>query len=266
MSSTRQEILELATDIAREAGRTLMWFYERPREKHARMKGLRDPVTDADVASENLIAERIRQRFPDHAILAEEKDRGRADGEHLWIVDPLDATVNFLHGHPLFAVSIAYYHRGVGEVGVVYAPYLGEMFTAARGEGCRLNGKLLEVSKTEALDQSVLATGFHYQRHEQVDNNVARFTHLILQVRGIRRGGCASLDLAYVAAGRFDGYWELWLSPYDVAAGAILVREAGGRVTDLGDGDEWLHGGQILATNGPMHETLRAELAAAAPR
>ncbi len=260
------EELDFAVDVAREAGRILMWYYERPCEKNPRMKGLRDPVTAADMASENAIVARIRERYPTHSILAEEEDRGPVSGDHLWIVDPLDATVNFLHGHPFFAVSIGYYYRGVGRAGVVYAPALRELFTAGRDEGCRLNGRRLAVSKTDDLGNAVLATGFTYRRHEIVDNNVARFDHLILRVRGIRRAGCASLDLAYVAAGRFDGYWEMWLSSYDVAAGAVLVEEAGGRVSDLSGEQTWLSGEQIVATNGALHATLLDELAAAAPR
>jgi len=252
--------LDFAIEVAREAGRILMGFYERPETKHPRMKGVRDPVTDADVASENHIAERIRDRFPGHAILAEEVDRGATSGEDLWIVDPLDATVNFLHGHPLFAVSIAFYHKGEPAVGVVYAPYLEELFYAERSGGAHLSGRQIFVSQTSELGQSVLATGFHYDRDRQEHNNVDNFNNLILRVRGIRRGGCASLDLAYVAAGRFDGFWELWLSPYDVAAGALIVREAGGCVTDFRGGESWLHGRRIVASNGPLHETLRPML------
>lgn len=178
----------------------------------------------------------------------------------LWLIDPIDGTINFVHGHPHFAVSIGVYVGGKPKYGVVYNPIIDELFSAEAGKGATLNGKRIKVSTEKKLADSLLATGFPYLRNRIANNNLTNFSQLSLEVRGIRRIGVASLDLAYVACGRFDGFWELHLQPYDVAAGALIVREAGGKVTDFEAKDDWLRSGNIIATNGKIHEGIRKRL------
>jgi myo-inositol-1(or 4)-monophosphatase len=259
-----QAVLAFAVDTALAAGEVLV-AHDAPFPRPPRLKGAIDPVTDADLASERLIVERLRARFPSHAICAEEEVRDAASPGPTWYVDPLDGTVNFSQAHPFFAVSIACYDGPVPVAAVVHAPRLRETFAAAAGCGATLNGQLLGVSAKAALLESVLATGFAYRRRELADNNVAHFADMVLRVRGLRRCGSAALDLAYVAAGRLDGYWEPHLSPWDVAAGALLVREAGGVVTDMRGGDDWLHGRSAVACGPALHASILAVLAGREP-
>ncbi len=252
-----------AEATAREAGVVLMQHHRSVPQGEVRLKGVRDPVTDADLASERLIVSRLRERYPETAIFAEEETRETAAGL-TWYVDPLDGTVNFSQSHPFFAVSIALYHDARPLVGVVHAPALDETFTAEAGGGTRFNGAPAAVSDKRALIDAVLATGFAYGRQDYDDDNVARFADMVLRVRGLRRAGSAALDLAYTAVGRLDGYWEPHLNSFDVAAGALLVREAGGVVTDLDGGDTWLDGRSILAAGPGLHAVMQATLAAAA--
>jgi len=177
-----------------------------------------------------------------------------------WFIDPLDGTVNFVHQIPAFAVSMALYVGLEPEVALVHLPRLGEMFTAVRGGGARLNGAPIRVSRTSDLADAILATGFPYRRGELAHNNLANFASFYLDVRDLRRMGSAAMDLAYVAAGRIDGFWELHLSPHDVAAGALLVREAGGIVRDADGGEAWLRGGHIVASSPQLFEVIRARL------
>jgi myo-inositol-1(or 4)-monophosphatase len=225
------------------------------------LKGMRDPVTEADIASERHIVGRIREAYPQDAIYAEEETRDAASDGLTWYVDPIDGTVNFSQSHPFFAVSLALFDGLTPLVGVVHAPRLQETFAAGAGLGTTLNGNLVRVSSKTALIEAVLATGFSYQRHEVADNNLNHFNEFILDVRGLRRCGSAALDLAYTAAGRLDGYWEPHLNPFDVAAGALLVMEAGGVVTDMSGGDGWLHGGTIAAAPKVMHDLMLSRLA-----
>lgn len=254
-------VLEFATDVARGAGRLLMRQLGRLGAADISNKSRVDLVTAADRESEAFIVRRIRATYPEHAIVAEESAPHGPSGDTRWIVDPLDGTTNFVHGFPLFAVSIAVEVGGVPEVGVVHAPMMNETFSARRGAGATLNGVPLRVSETDALIASLLATGFAYDRWDRARNNLAEFGRLTMSTQGVRRGGAASLDLAYVAAGRLDGYWEMGLAPWDIAAGALLVTEAGGRVTDLTGGGGWVAGDEILATNGRLHAALAAALA-----
>jgi myo-inositol-1(or 4)-monophosphatase len=229
------EVLSVARSAALDAGALLLDRLGRLAASQVRSKSAaRDLVTEADVASERLLVGRLRAAFPGHAIEAEEEvhDGGEDDGRPRWFLDPLDGTVNFVHGLPCFAVSVALWRAGVPEVAVVHAPRLGETFTALRGQGARLDGRAIRVSAATSLAECVLATGFPYRRGELAHDNRENFNRFFYDVRGMRRMGSAAIDLAYVAAGRFDGYWELHLSPHDVAAGALLVREAGGTVTD----------------------------------
>ena len=253
--------LEFATDVAREAGEILMAQLGRLDSARVTKKGRIDLVTEADVQSERYILGRIQNEFPEHDVYAEETERLDRGRDYCWIIDPLDGTTNFVHGFPFFSVSIALLHKHEPEIGVVYAPYLDEMFAAAVGKGARRNDERIQVSRTTDLVDSLLATGFAYRLAETPDNNIDNFTRLLLEAQGIRRPGSAAIDLAYVACGRLDGFWELHLKPWDVAAGALLVTEAGGRVTDFTNGQKHLYGSNIVATNGFIHASLTSRLA-----
>ncbi|MBD2465450.1 inositol monophosphatase [Oscillatoria sp. FACHB-1407] len=216
-----------------------------------------DLVTEADKAAEHAILTVIKRHFPGHAILAEESGRsGDATATYLWAIDPLDGTTNFAHQYPFYAVSIGLLIEGIPQVGVVYNPSLQELFRAAKGLGATRNRQPIRVSTTSELSKSLLVTGFAYDRRETSDNNYAEFCHLTHLTQGVRRGGSASMDLAYVACGRLDGYWERGLSPWDMAAGVVLVEEAGGVVTAYDNSPFVLQSGRILATNGHIHTAL----------
>lgn len=252
--------LVVAEAAAREAGAILMQHFGHLDRGRIRSKSAaRDLVTAADVESERAIVARLRAAFPDDAIEAEEEvhDAADASGRPRWFVDPLDGTINFVHGLPAFAVSIARYVGGAPEVAVVHLPRLAETFTAESGKGARLDGEAIFVSETSVLGDAILATGFPYRRNELRHNNLENFGRFFLDVRGMRRMGSAAMDLAFVAAGSFDGFWELHLSPHDVAAGALLVREAGGIVRDADGGEDWLRGGHIVAANAGLFEAIR---------
>jgi myo-inositol-1(or 4)-monophosphatase len=230
-------------------------------------KGLRrELVTAADREAERIVVGGLQQRFPDHGVLAEEgvlTEQGRSSraGDWLWIVDPLDGTTNFVHGLPFYCVAVALAFRGEVVLGAVHAPALGQSYAAARGLGARRNGAPIEVSDTAQLGDALLGTGFAYVRDEPGrDDNVGRIGRVLPSCRDLRRFGSAQLDLCLVGAGHLDAYWELYLAPYDVAAGAVIVQEAGGTVTDLEGGSDWLSGGQILASNGRLHRDLLARL------
>ncbi len=256
-----REALELAESVAREAGDILLEYLGRLGSADIRSKSVsRDLVTAADVASERHIVQRIRERFPSHAIEAEEEVHELGSEGPRWIIDPLDGTVNFVHSIPCFCVSIALYIGNQPLAAVVHAPVLRETFCAALGGGARLNGRELSVTGTTSLGDALLATGFPYRRNELANNNLANFIELSPDVRGMRRLGSAALDLAYTAAGRLDGFWELHLSAHDVAAGALLVREAGGVVTDFDGGEDWLYGGHILAAGPSLQTVLRSRV------
>lgn len=253
--------LAVAKMAARDAGRVLLEHYGNLDRNAIRTKSsARDLVTQADVATERVIVQRLRRECPDHAIEAEEEVKDPADARLRWYLDPLDGTVNFVHGIPAFSVSIALYDGEIPLVGVVHAPKLGETFAARAGGGAFADGVRMQVSETSALSDALLATGFPYRRNELANDNVANFDALILAVRDVRRMGSAALDLAYVAAGRLDGYWELHLSPHDLAAGALLVREAGGVVTDLHGGNAWLRAGHVVAANAELAPLIRARV------
>ncbi|MBI4469653.1 MAG: inositol monophosphatase [Acidobacteria bacterium] len=225
-------------------------------------KGRIDLVTEADLQSEALIRERLAIRYPRHQLLAEEG--GLADGsssDHRWIVDPLDGTTNFAHGYPVFCVSIALEVGGKVELGVVYDPMRDELFAAERGAGASLNNKPIRVSSTEKLSGSLLSTGFPYDIKTSRLTNLEHWSNFALRVQGLRRDGAAALDLCYVGCGRHDGFWELGLSPWDVAAGTLIVEEAGGRVTDLHGGPSSIYRREILASNQFIHDQMVEVLA-----
>ena len=262
----RERARTIALEAARDAGELqLASLGKLDSARIARKSSMRDLVTEVDVACERLLVARLRESFPDHAIEAEEEVRDAVLEEApergaRWFLDPLDGTINYVHGLPAFAVSLGLYIDGVPEVAVVHAPRLEETFHAVRGGGAFLGDKPLRVSDCEALGEAVLATGFPYRRGELEHDNLANFSRLFYDVRGMRRMGSAAIDLAYTAAGRFDGYWELHLSPHDVAAGGLLVLEAGGLVSDFDGGQDWLRGGHVVAAGAALAEALRQRL------
>lgn len=247
-------MLESVVAVAEVAGRVLREKFNRPLiVKH---KGSIDLVTEADQAAEAAAVAWIRSRYPDHDIIAEEGDYGRLGNEFCWIIDPLDGTTNYAHGFPWFAVSVALTQQGEVVAGAVFNPLAGHLFTATRGGGAFLNGERLRVSRTAQLDQALLATGFPYDRKESTVNNYDHFVAFQQAAQACRRPGAASLDLCWTAAGRFDGYWEMKLKPWDVAAGMLLVEEAGGRVSDFDGGPFRLDGQECLASNGLLHPAM----------
>ena len=225
-------------------------------------KGPKDFVSEVDRSAEAAIVETLLAAYPDHAILAEE---GTAKGknssaEHVWIIDPLDGTTNFLHGFPQYCVSIALAHRGIVTQGVIFDPVRNDLFTASRGRGAYLNDRRIRVSKRQHLRDCLIGTGFPFRDGSYLDTYLAMMRAMITHTAGIRRPGAAALDLAYVAAGFYDGFWEVGLNPWDVAAGSLLVLEAGGLIGDLtGEGD-YLHGGQVIAANPKIFVQMVKEL------
>ncbi len=225
------------------------------------LKGAKNLVTEIDLASEKLIVETIQAEFPDHSILAEEGDYPVGDGLHTWVIDPLDGTTNYAHGYPWFCVSIALMVGGELQVGVIYNPMTDDLFTAIAGQGAFHNGARIAVSGRQPLGSSLLATGFPYDCATDPENNFDHFVCFQKAARGIRRCGAAALDLAWLAAGRLDGFWEVKLKPWDVAAGTLLVQEAGGRVTAFDGAEYEITNHRILASNGLIHDEMSALLA-----
>lgn len=262
-SVTVQEFLGQAEGIAREAGALLREFYHRG--VRTEYKGDVDLVTEADRASEKLITERLRAAFPDHGVYGEEGTRSALGSEFRWYVDPLDGTTNFAHGFPVFCVVLGCERRSAGlaaeqdgemVAGVVYDPLRDEMFSAARGAGATLNGAPIKVSRAKSLQESLIATGFpSHKRHRSP--NVHFYQEFTLRSHGVRRAGSAALDLAYVAAGRLEGFWEFKLNPWDTSAGYLLVEEAGGRITRFDGSKFQLDSDEVFATNGLIHDEMR---------
>jgi myo-inositol-1(or 4)-monophosphatase len=250
-------LLNFAIQTAHEAGRVLAERFGRSiKISH---KGDIDLVTESDVAAERLIVERIKSYYPRHSILAEESgDSQMHDGVHAewkWIIDPLDGTTNYAHGYPCFCVSIALERAGEVVLGVIHDPIRDETFAAERGEGATLNGRRIHVSEVDELNRAMLCTGFPYDVRERGDF-ARHFTNFIMHAQAVRRDGSAALDLAYVAAGRFDGFWEEGLRPWDVAAGVIIVEEAGGRVSHYDGAPFHIYTPPIVASNGLIHADL----------
>jgi myo-inositol-1(or 4)-monophosphatase len=227
-------------------------------------KGDINLVTEMDTRSERTIVGTLTAAFPGHGVLAEEETVRRNNSGFLWIIDPLDGTTNYAHGYPCFSVSIALQHQGQVAVGVVYDPMRDELFSAIRGKGAHLNGRPVRVSSLDTLIKSLLATGFPYDRKESGENNMNYFHALLMASQEVRRDGSAALDLCAVAAGRFDGFWELKLKPWDVAAGSLIVQEAGGMISDLAGNPAALDAGEILASNGRIHQQMLEVLRRAA--
>jgi myo-inositol-1(or 4)-monophosphatase len=252
-------LLEDAVRIAHLAGtliksRFTTGFSIHYKDRTAQGEG--DIVTEVDRASQDLIESEILERYPDHGILAEEGLDLKGDSGFLWVVDPIDGTTNYAHSFPVFSVSIAVVYRSETICGVVHNPVSEETFTGTGGKGASMNGRPISVSNTDLLRKSLLGTGFPYNIDRTADNNLDHFRSFALRTQGIRRCGSAALDLCFVAAGRLDGFWELNLKPWDIAAGALIVREAGGLTSDFEGNPLALDGKQVLATNGSIHDQM----------
>ena len=260
-----QPLLNIAIQAARRAGEIIVRGLNRLHRLDVRAKGQNDFVSEIDTQAERDIIETVRRRYPQHAFLAEESGQSGEDSEFVWIIDPLDGTTNFLHGYPQFAVSIGVQRRGRMEHAVVYDPMRQELFTASRGEGAQLDGKRIRVSAHVGLERALIGTGFPYRSNLQwLDPYMAMLKAVTQATAGIRRPGAAALDLAYVAAGRLDAFWELGLSPWDTAAGTLLITEAGGMVGRL-NGSEYKQEGDIVAGSPKVYAPLLELLAPHVP-
>lgn len=255
-----QTFLDIATEAALAAGVVLQDYWGKLEDIQEKGRP-GDLVTEADRAAEVAILAVLERHVPGHAILTEETgELGQAGSEFRWAIDPLDGTTNYAHQYPFSAASIGLLFQGQPIVGAIFDPFHQELFRAAKGIGATRNRRPISVSKTADLTRSLLVTGFAYDRRETQDNNYAEFCHFTHLTQGVRRGGAASVDLAYVACGRLDGYWERGLSPWDIAAGVIIVQEAGGLVTAYDGKPIQIESGRILATNGHLHTVMMAEL------
>jgi len=248
------QYLETARKAAQKAGLMLVQNIRSSRE--ITYKGKVDLVTNFDRQSQGIIHDSIKKDFPEHDIMAEEGLRKEKGSDFRWIIDPIDGTTNYAHRFPVFSISIAVKKKGEVLVGLVLDPIRNELFTAKKGEGAYLNNQEIRVSCIEELDKSLLATGFPYDIRESELNNLDHFSHFALRCQAVRRCGSAALDLCYVASGRVDGFWEIKLAPWDTAAGVLIVREAGGVVTDFHNREFSLNKKQVLATNGKIHEQM----------
>jgi len=267
-TKTRQSIfLDTAILAARAAGKVLRKFFAT--EIRIDFKGEVNLVTEADRKAEAVIVQTIRKKYPDHRFLAEEGGEHATPesvgSDYKWIVDPLDGTTNFAHSFPMFSISIGLEVHGEVVLGVVYDPLREELFLSEKGKGATLNGRRIHVSKTEKLNASLLVTGFAYDVRQDLMNNLDHFSNFSLRVQGVRRTGSAALDLCYVACGRFDGFWEMKLSPWDTAAGFLIATEAGATVTDFGNHPYQIYLKEILATNGKIHREMVEVLELAKP-
>jgi myo-inositol-1(or 4)-monophosphatase len=268
-----EKVARLGRQAALAAGAVMRQNYLKPH--HIELKGQIDPVTETDYQAQEIIQGIIRQAFPDHGFLAEEREREgggavettgpawEADPPpYRWIIDPLDGTVNFAHGFPMFCVSIAFEAAGRLEYGVIYDPLRDELFEALIGQGARLNGGPIQVSKTAPLEAALVATGFPYDIRERLPETLGRMGRVLGEVQGLRRTGSAALDLCYVACGRLDGFFEENLKPWDTAAGLLIVSEAGGRITTFDGGAYDIYAPNILVSNGVLHDQMLSLLKA----
>jgi myo-inositol-1(or 4)-monophosphatase len=249
-------MLNVAIEAAKEAGKFLKFNLGKVKEIKRKIGQETNLVTEIDRQSEKMIIDMIKRHFPQHSYLAEESGVGERASEYKWIIDPLDGTTNYTHHFPCFAVSIALEKNGEIILGVVYDPNLDELFTAEKGKGAFVNGKRLAVSKADTLIRSLLVTGFPYNIKDNPDHAIEHFINFLKESQAVRRMGSAAIDLAYVAAGRIDGFWEVALNPWDVAAAALLVSEAGGKVTDFSGNPHNIYGKPVLASNGIIHEEM----------
>lgn len=259
-------MLSNAVKAARRAGNIITRASDDIGALKIQTKTYNDYVTEVDKAAEQAIIETLKDLYPTHGFLGEESGESNADAEHIWIIDPLDGTTNFLHGFPQYSISIALQERGVLTQGLVYDPNRNDLFTATKGRGAFLNDKRIRVSQRTKLQQAMVGTGFPFRDFTHLETYLAMLSDLIKKTSGIRRPGSAALDLAYVAAGWYDGFWEIGLSAWDIAAGGLLVQEAGGIVADFEGNESWLKTGNIVAANpkifAQMVQTLAPHLTA----
>lgn len=246
--------LELAKKCALDAGDLLMKYLGKTGRYE--LKSHNSLLTEADIESENLIIGEIKSYFPEHSFHAEESGRNINDSGYLWLIDPLDGTTNFAHTYPFFSVSIALQVSGIVEIAVVYDPVKKELFYAEKGRGSYLNDRQIFVSKVSSLNESHLVTGFVHEHKWVIEKNLKHFEKFILNSQAVRRDGSAALDLCYIASGRYDGFWEMGLNPWDTAAGVLIVREAGGTVTDFASNDFKLESYELLASNNLIHKSM----------
>lgn len=250
-------MLNIAVQAARKAGKVVTYFVDRPDKMEAEKKGANDFVTLADKLAEEEIIRVIQHSYPHHTILSEESGLTQGENEDFcWIIDPLDGTTNFVHGFPQIAISIALKHRGQLEIGVIYDPLRQELYTASRGEGAQLNNQRLRVSQTKKLSDGLIGTSFPNHDKNKIEPYLASFNTLLPLVSSVRRAGSAALDLAYVAAGRLDGCWASGLQSWDIAAGILLIREAGGMSSDFNGQDQSMENGTIIAGNPKIHPEM----------
>jgi myo-inositol-1(or 4)-monophosphatase len=257
MTNSLDSLLTIATEAAREAGAFLQYNIGKVKNIERKKGEETNLVTEIDKRSEVMIIEKIKRHFPDHDVLGEEGGETNTSSEYRWIIDPLDGTTNYTHGLPFFCVTIGVEHKGEIVAGVIFDPIAEELFTAEKGKGAFLNGNRIGVSPTPTLIESLLVTGFPYNVKENPGNVVQHFVDFLPLAQGIRRLGSAALDMAYIACGRLDGYWEVYLNPWDKAAGILIVREAGGRVTNFdGNQTDVIYRPDTLASNGIIHDDM----------
>jgi myo-inositol-1(or 4)-monophosphatase len=249
-------MLELAVDAALEAGRFLKMNVGKIRQIERKFGEERNLVTEIDKKAERMIIEKIKKRYPQHDFLGEESGSHKANSDYKWIIDPLDGTTNFTHGLPIFCTSIALEHKGEIVLGAIYDPSADELFTAEKNKGAYLNNRRMRVSQTSKLIESLIVTGFPYDIRDNPYNAVQHFSNVLMEAQAVRRLGSAALDLSYVACGRFDGFWEVALNPWDMAAGVLFVEEAGGKFTNFKGFPSTVYFPNVLATNGLIHEQL----------
>lgn len=248
------EYLKIAEKAAREAGKIHLEHLGNIKEIEFKAKN--SLVTEVDKLSEELIIKIIKESFPGHDIFAEESGKHVTDSDFLWLIDPLDGTTNYAHAYPFFSVSIALEVKGVVEAGLVYDPVKDEMFTAEKGKGARLNGDPIHVSSAERVDECHLCTGFVHENEDMVEENIRHFSNFIRRAQAVRRDGSAALDLCYVACGRFDGFWELGLNPWDTAAGVLIAEEAGATVSLFSGGEYNIYIKEVLCSNPRIHQEM----------
>lgn len=249
-------LVNIAQKAAQQAGSIITRSMDKLGEVGITEKQKNDFVSDVDIAAERTIIEAIHKAYPDHGIIAEESGEQGADNDVVWIIDPLDGTRNFLHGFPHFAVSIAVREKGKIEHGVIYDPIRQEFFIASRGRGCRVNDRRMRIGTRKVLDQALLGTGFPFRNNAIFPSYMKTFEALFQQSSGIRRAGSAALDLAYVAANRLDGFWEFNLQPWDLAAGTLMIKEAGGLVGDIDGSEKYMSSGNIVAANPKLFKQM----------
>ena len=258
-------MLNIAVKAARRAGAIINRASQDIGTLTIKSKNFNDFVSEVDVAAERAIIDTLKDAYPTHGFLGEESGSTSHQSDFIWIIDPLDGTTNFLHGFPQYCVSIALRHKGEITQAVIYEPNRNDLYTATKGRGAFLNDKRIRVSKCDKLQDALIGTGFPFRDFKYLDDYLSMFKSMIQKTRGIRRAGSAALDLAYVANGSLDGFWEIGLSAWDIAAGGLLVREAGGIVTDLSGQSGWLESGNILVASPKIHDDMQAIIASHIP-